>query len=208
MRGLILHDVASPAAASRPPDVRARAAGLQQPYRACLSACGAAWNVTAADPRLLVCALSGRRPGCRKSRFLSFPIAADRQSPCPASFLADLAREIAAPRSSKASSLLALSGSSPARQRAQPGVSCAVCGARVLYSTLNLNYEVLQRSTTRARRAPDTILNASPSRARRAASDRDARPSGAPPLSSVRNTRRLRVSIDPSRTAARERRAG
>ena len=139
---------------------------------------------------------------------LSFPIAADRQSPFPASFLADLAREIAGPRRSTASSLLALSRSSPARQRAQPGVSCAVCGARVLYSTLNLNYEVLQRSTTRARRAPDTILNASPSRARRAASDRDARPSGAPPLSSVRNTRRLRVSIDPSRTAARERRAG
>ena len=61
MRGPILHDVASPAAASRPPDVRARAAGLQQPYRACLSACGAAWNVTAADPRLLMRALSGRR---------------------------------------------------------------------------------------------------------------------------------------------------
>ena len=54
----ILHVVASPAAASRQPDVRARAAGLQQPYRACLSACGAAWNVTAADPRLLMCALS------------------------------------------------------------------------------------------------------------------------------------------------------
>ena len=52
------------------------------------------------------------------------------------------------------------------------------------------------------------VVNASPSRARRAASDRDARPAGAPPLSSVRNTRRLRVSIDPSRTAARERRAG
>ena len=57
MRGPILHDVASPAAASRPPDARARAAGLQQPYRACLSACGAAWNVTAADPRCS-CALS------------------------------------------------------------------------------------------------------------------------------------------------------
>ena len=115
-------------------------------------------------------ALSGRRPGCRKSRFPSVPRAADRQSPFPASFLADLAREIASPIDPNASSLLALSGSSPARQRAQPGVSCAVCGARVLYSTLNLNYEVLQRSTTRARRAPDTILNASPSRARRAAS--------------------------------------
>ena len=121
------------------PTRRARAAGLQQPYRACLSACGAAWNVTAADPRLLTRALSGRRPGCRKSRFPSVPRAADRQSPFPASFLADLAREIAALIiiDPNASSLLALSRSTPARQRAQPGVSCAVCPARVLYSTLN-----------------------------------------------------------------------